>query len=84
MRSRCRRLRRGLLAALALSAAVSPLSARQYDVALERGVMMPMRDGVRLATDLYRPARDGRPADGRFPAILLRTPYGKATALRIP
>ena len=34
---------------------------------------MPMRDGTRLATDVYRP-----PA-GRAPAIALRTPYGRAT-----
>ncbi|MBV9581599.1 MAG: CocE/NonD family hydrolase, partial [Chloroflexi bacterium] len=31
-----------------------------------------MRDGVRLATDIYRPA-----ASGNYPAILVRTPYGK-------
>ena len=38
---------------------------------------MPMRDGIRLATDVYRPARDGEPVDGRFPTILCRTPYDK-------
>ncbi|MDH4176884.1 MAG: hypothetical protein OEV72_04835, partial [Thermoleophilia bacterium] len=36
-----------------------------------------MRDGIRLATDLYRPAADGEPIDGRFPTILCRTPYDK-------
>ena len=25
--------------------------------------MVPMRDGVRLATDVFRPARDGVPID---------------------
>jgi len=39
--------------------------------------MIPMRDGVRLATDIYRPALDGRAALGKFPAILERTPYNK-------
>ena len=39
--------------------------------------MVPLRDGVRLATDLYFPARNGAPAAGRFPAILLRSPYDK-------
>ncbi len=38
-------------------------------------VMVPMRDGVKLATDIYLP--DGR---GQWPAILFRTPYGKGTA----
>jgi putative CocE/NonD family hydrolase len=36
-----------------------------------------MRDGVRLATDVYRPSRGGQPAEGRFPTILERTPYGR-------
>lgn len=31
-----------------------------------------MRDGVKLATDIYRP--DG---DGKYPAVLIRTPYDK-------
>jgi len=47
------------------------------DVALESGVRVAMRDGVRLATDLYRPAKDGTPLAGRFPVLLERTPYGR-------
>ena len=39
--------------------------------------MVPMRDGVRLATDIYRPARDGSPVSDKFPVILERTPYNK-------
>ncbi len=38
-----------------------------------RDVMVPMRDGVRLATDIYVPAR----GQGPFPVVLERTPYGK-------
>lgn len=38
-------------------------------------VMAPMRDGVKLATDVYLPA-DAKDGD-RFPVILVRTPYGK-------
>ncbi|MYI74870.1 MAG: CocE/NonD family hydrolase [Acidobacteria bacterium] len=34
-------------------------------------VRVPMRDGVVLATDVYRPA-----VPGRYPVILQRTPYG--------
>ena len=39
--------------------------------------MVPMRDGIRLATDVYRPARDGELVEGRYPTILCRTPYDK-------
>ena len=49
----------------------------RYDVALSRDVMVPMRDGVRLATDIHRPATNGVPTSGKFPVILERTPYGK-------
>ena len=44
----------------------------QYRVIRERNVMVPMRDGVRLATDVYRPD-----SPGRFPALVTRGPYGK-------
>jgi uncharacterized protein len=51
--------------------------ADDFDVILESNRRVRMRDGVRLATDVYRPARHGRPAPARFPAILERTPYGR-------
>ena len=38
---------------------------------VETGVMVPMRDGVRLATDVYRPT------EGPMPTLLTRTPYNK-------
>jgi putative CocE/NonD family hydrolase len=38
---------------------------------VERKVMVPMRDGVRLATDIYRPKN----ASGPVPIIWVRTPY---------
>ena len=41
--------------------------------------MVPMRDGVRLATDIYRPARGSRRVRGRFPTILARTSYDKTS-----
>lgn len=40
------------------------------------GVRIPMRDGVRLSANIFRPA-----GTGRFPVILVRTPYGKGSAL---
>jgi uncharacterized protein len=38
---------------------------------VERKVLVPMRDGVRLATDVYRP----KDAAGKVPTIWVRTPY---------
>ncbi len=50
----------------------------EYQVALLEDVYIPMRDGVKLAVDIYRPALDGEPAPGRFPAVLERTSYDKS------
>lgn len=55
-------------------------SYQQYDVICKSNVMIPMRDGVSLATDLYFPALDGKLVEDKFPLILERTPYDKATA----
>jgi putative CocE/NonD family hydrolase len=53
-----------------------------FESIVERDVRMVLRDGVELALDIHRPARDGRPADGAFPVILERTPYGKSEPSR--
>lgn len=58
------------------------MSNTPYEVVAEKSVMVTMRDGVNMATDIYRPARDGRAVDGKFPVILERTPYGKHNASR--
>ena len=52
------------------------------DVLVLRDVMVPMRDGVALATDIYLPARAGSALSGRFPVVLERTPYDKSAASR--
>ncbi len=52
-------------------------SHQQYDWLREQDVIVSMRDGVRLACDIYRPALNGERAPGRFPALLERTPYNK-------
>lgn len=39
---------------------------------VERDVAVPMRDGVVLRADVYRPA-----GDGKHPVLVFRTPYGK-------
>lgn len=50
-----------------------PMPAPKYKVRVERRVMVPMRDGVRLSTDLYFPGGAGE----KLPVILVRTPYNK-------
>ena len=54
-------------------------SHQQYEVLIDPKVMIPMRDGIRLATDVYFPAAGGRRAEGPFPVILERTPDSKAS-----
>jgi len=44
-----------------------------YDVTVEKRVMIEMRDGIKLATALYRPVGFD---DKKLPVILIRTPYG--------
>ena len=41
-------------------------------IIIERDVAVPMRDGVTLRANVFRPD-----APGRFPALVHRTPYGK-------
>jgi putative CocE/NonD family hydrolase len=48
---------------------------RDQDVKMEFDRRVPMRDGVTLSADVYRPD-----APGRFPVILVRTPYDNGTA----
>jgi len=52
------------------------------DVATQSDTMVAMRDGVRLATDVHRPARGGVPLTGAFPVLMERTPYGKTRISR--
>src|SRR5438874_5039440 len=62
-----------LFAAGASQFAPPSLAAEEkYEVTVERGVAAKMRDGVTLRADIYRPK-----ADGKFPVLLVRTPYDK-------
>ncbi len=45
---------------------------------IRRDVPIPMRDGTRLAMDLYFP-----PQPGRYPVLLERTPYGKHQSVMV-
>src|SRR6516165_3069052 len=46
-------------------------------IVVERDLMVPARDGVLLASDLYRPE-----GTGPFPVLLERTPYHKSAPSR--
>jgi hypothetical protein len=48
------------------------LSTPKQEVKIDRKVGVPMRDGIKLSTDIYHPQ-----PDGRYPVILIRTPYKK-------
>jgi hypothetical protein len=60
------------IAALALGAACACACALADGVRVDRDVAVPMRDGVVLRADVYRPAREGK-----YPVLVFRTPYGK-------
>lgn len=48
---------------------VRPVS---HQIRLDSNVPVPMRDGVTLYADVYRPT-----GNGRYPVLITRTPYGK-------
>jgi putative CocE/NonD family hydrolase len=50
----------------------TPPDGKPFDVRVERDIHVAVRDGVRLALDLYLPE-----GDGRRPVLLSRTPYDK-------
>src|SRR5687767_8467757 len=81
MSNSARNVRDGRVAAILLLALFSSIlraeSRPEFEVHIDSEVMAPMRDGVRLAADIYRPAQDDKPAEDRFPVILTRTPYNK-------
>src|SRR5271156_2528721 len=73
-RSRARH-RVSLLGCLLLLAIYAPRvtkAANTYEVIVQQDVPAKMRDGITLRADIYRPK-----ADGKFPVLLVRTPYDK-------
>ena len=48
-------------------------TAIDYPERITTSLYVPMRDGVRLAVSVTRPARNGKPVDGRFPVIWQHT-----------
>jgi predicted acyl esterase len=47
------------------------------EMKIEKNVRVAMRDGVHLAADIYRP-----PTQGKVPALLALSPYGKELQAR--
>jgi len=59
---------------VSLLAGAQPLSA-QGDVRVDTALAVPMRDGIVLTADVWRPA-----TGGRFPVLIYRTPYDRGEA----
>jgi predicted acyl esterase len=57
-----------------------PISNPVYPVVVDKDVDVPMRDGLRLKADVFRPYEDG----GKFPAILNLGPYQKDKPWVVP
>src|SRR5258707_2720405 len=77
-----------LLAAYSCAALVvraeSPPTPKTYrDVIRQQDVMVAARDGVWLATDIYRPSGGTVPAAERLPVLLHRTPYDKSESVAV-
>ena len=62
---------------LLLAALVLVPCAGANDFVVEYDVMIPMRDGTRLAADIYFPVEGGDRVEAPRPLLLTRTPYGK-------
>jgi len=57
-------------------------SPRLYETSQRTSFYVPVRDGTRLAIDLYRPLKDGTPAATRYPVVWMFTPYQRG--IRMP
>ncbi|MBN2316546.1 MAG: CocE/NonD family hydrolase [Sedimentisphaerales bacterium] len=60
------------LSILVLAPQAILIAKETYEVDVRTEVKIPMRDGVELSANIFRPK-----ADGQFPVILVRSPYGK-------
>lgn len=68
------KLHRAALALLTLLCAAAVAHAQAQDV-VRNSLYVPVRDGTRLAMNVYRPARDGVAIDTPLPVIFMFTPY---------
>ena len=70
----------GLLVVLAVGIPLRAQTDVRYGVAVSKDVMVSMRDGVKLAADIYRPTQNGQLVDGKFPVLLSARPTTKTTS----
>jgi putative CocE/NonD family hydrolase len=77
-------MRRWLLLSISLcccpnlfAQAGTPGSKAEFQVRIDFNQRVKMSDGVELSADVYRPE-----AEGRFPVILVRTPYNKGSEFK--
>jgi putative CocE/NonD family hydrolase len=52
--------------------------AQSYGVTVQHNASAAMRDGTKLRADIYRPK-----AEGKFPVLLVRTPYDKTNEMEL-
>ena len=64
-----------LLAAWSEKASNTDSAQNKNQLIIKQTVDVPMRDGVTLRADIWSPS-----ADGRFPVLVYRTPYGRKSA----
>jgi uncharacterized protein len=70
-----------LLALTLLAQSASPPRGNQetYSNSVRTSQYITVRDGTRLAIDIYRPESGGQPIDRRLPVILVATPYHRSS-----
>src|SRR5271170_7796358 len=61
------------------SVGATPLTQDIYSGSIRTSQYITVRDGTRLAIDIYRPATDGKPIDKKLPVILVATPYHRSS-----
>lgn len=80
----------GLLAGTMLAAQAAPqrvsapgryegYAAAAYDGFKRESVYVPMRDGTRIAVDIFRPTKGGQVATEKLPLVWMHSPYNRRT-----
>jgi putative CocE/NonD family hydrolase len=73
------KLKLGLIGASLILGATAASAHGQASLQRDTGVAVPMRDGVVLRADLYRPS-----GAGKFPVLVYRTPYDRSDTAGAP
>ncbi|MCP4258934.1 MAG: CocE/NonD family hydrolase [Planctomycetes bacterium] len=61
-----------ILVSVLISPWTTTAAEKTFEVDVRADVKIPMRDGVKLSAHIFKPK-----AEGKFPVILVRSPYGK-------